>query len=112
MNENPGKTLEIDGPSATCGHCRFTTALTGKFSVEDGLLVWRAAADLQPGRGPDLDGCCESSPVIQFEHITVDGKNLSAEQIAALRQTAVRADSAEMAAYQQASNELHDLTGD
>ena len=35
--------LEIEGPSATCGHCRFTSALAGTFSVEDGLLVWRGA---------------------------------------------------------------------
>ena len=82
------KTLEIDGPSATCGHCRFTTALTGRFSVEDGLLVWRAAADPQPRRGPHLRGCCESSPVIDFEHVTVDGEDLGPEQIAALRATA------------------------
>jgi hypothetical protein len=84
--------LAVLGPSATCGHCRFTTALTGKFSVEDGRLVWRAAADPQPRRGPDLHGCFESSPVIHFEHVTVDGKRLSAEQVAALRQTAQRAE--------------------
>ena len=40
--------LEIEGPSATCGHCRFTSALAGTFSVEDGLLVWRGAPDVQP----------------------------------------------------------------
>ena len=85
---NDRKTLEIDGPVATCGHCRFTTALTGRFSVEDGLLVWRAAPDPQPRRGPDLAGCCESSPVIDFEFIAVDGENLGAEQVAALRETA------------------------
>jgi hypothetical protein len=77
--------LEIDGPTAECGHCRFTVALTGKFSVEDGLLVWRAAPDPQPGRGPDLDSCCESDPVISFERVTVDGADLNAGQIAALR---------------------------
>jgi hypothetical protein len=82
------KTLEIEGPSATCGHCRFTTALTGTWSVENSLLVWRAARDPQPRRGPDLSSCCESSPVISFEHVTADGEALSAEQVAALRETA------------------------
>ena len=81
-------TLEIEGPLATCGHCRFTTALTGKFTVEDGLLVWRGAADPQPRRGPDLQSCCESSPVVEFEHIAVEGEELGAEQVAALRETA------------------------
>jgi hypothetical protein len=85
------KTLEIEAPLAVCGHCRFATALTGKFSVEDGLLVWRAAADPQPRRGPDLDNCCESSPVIEFEHVTVDDEELSAEQITALRAAAAAA---------------------
>jgi hypothetical protein len=84
--------LEIDGPLATCGHCRFTTALTGKFSVEDGLLVWRAAADPQPRRGPGLESCCESNPVIEFGHVTADGEELSAEQVAALRETQRRWD--------------------
>ena len=85
------KTLEIEGPTATCGHCGFMSALTGKFSVEDGLLVWRAAMDSQPRRGPDLNGCCESSPAIKLEDVTVDGEYLTAEQIAALRESATRA---------------------
>jgi hypothetical protein len=86
------KTLEIDGPTAVCGHCRFTVGLTGKFSVEDGLLVWRAAPDLQPGRGPDLDSCCESDAVVEFERITVNGKDLDAGQITALRATSSQED--------------------
>jgi hypothetical protein len=80
--------LEIGGPTVQCGHCRFLTALTGTFSVEDGLLVWRGDPDPQPRRGPGLDGCCESDPVIEFERITVDGKDLDAGQISALRATA------------------------
>jgi hypothetical protein len=80
-------TLEIDGPSATCGHCRFTSALKGKFSVEDGRLVWRADESPQPGRGPDLRSCCESSPVIRFERITAGDEELSTEDIGALRET-------------------------
>ena len=81
-------TLEIEPPLAVCGHCRFTTALTGTFTVEDGLLVWRGAADPQPRRGPDLSGCCESDPVIEFQHITVDSEPLTREQVAALQASA------------------------
>jgi len=81
------RTLDIDGPTATCGHCRFVTALAGKFSVEDGLLVWRGDADLQPRRGPDLESCCESDPVIGFERVEVDSEPLSAGQLASLRRS-------------------------
>ena len=65
--------------------------LSGAFSVEDGLLVWRAAPDPQPRRGPDLSSCCESDPVINFKYVTVDGVDLSGEQVAALRETAAQA---------------------
>ena len=41
----------------------------------------------QPRRGPDLSSCCESSPVVEFEHIIVDDRDLSGEEIAALRAT-------------------------
>lgn len=85
------ETLQIEAPLATCGHCRFTSALTGKWSVEGGVLVWRAAADPQPRRGPDLNSCCESDPAISFERITVDDEPLTAEQIATLRATAEEA---------------------
>lgn len=85
------KTLHIEGPAATCGHCRFTAALSGTFSVEDGRLVWRGDADLQPRRGPDLRGCCESSPAISFEGIEADGEPLTAGQVEALRQSAAAA---------------------
>lgn len=85
------KTLHIDGPTATCGHCQFTSALSGTFSVEDGRLAWRGDADLQPRRGPDLRSCCESSPVIEFEGIEAGRVPLTAEQVAALRQSAAEA---------------------
>lgn len=85
------KTLKIEGPAATCGHCHFTSALSGTFSVEDGRLAWRGDADPQPRRGPDLESCCESSPVISFERIEVDGEPLTAEQVADLRQSAAEA---------------------
>lgn len=92
MSKDYSRTLEIGGPGVECGHCRFTSALRGTWSVEAGRLVWRADESPQPGRGPDLNTCCESDPVIQFEHITVDGKELSAEDIAALRETARQAE--------------------
>jgi hypothetical protein len=81
-------TLEIEGPLATCGHCRFTTALTGEFSVEAGRLVWRGAPDPLPRRGPDLRCCCESDPVIEFKYINAGDEELSELQIAILRQAA------------------------
>lgn len=87
------KALAIEGPSATCGGCRFMAALTGKWSVEDGRLVWRADPDPQPRRGPDLERCGESDrcPPGGFEYVTVDGEDLSAGDLAALRATAADA---------------------
>lgn len=84
-------TLEIDNPSATCGHCRFMTTLTGEWSVEDGRLVFRAAADPQPRRGPDLRRCGEGRECGDFAHITVDGEELTAEQVTEMRATATEA---------------------
>ena len=81
------KTLEIDGPSASCGYCRFTSALEGTWSVEDGLLVWRAAPDPQPRRGPDLHSCCEGRDCGSFDGITADRQALSDEDVTALRAT-------------------------
>lgn len=85
-------TLDIEGPTATCGDCGFQTRLSGEWSVEDGRLVWRGDADLQPGRGPDLNGCCESREIAEFRIVTVDDKELSAEDVAALRQSASEAE--------------------
>jgi hypothetical protein len=82
------ETLEIGAPLAECGHCRFTARLHGRWSVEDGRLVFRAALNPLASRGPDLDSCCESSPVVQFRQITVDGEPLTGEQVAALRASA------------------------
>jgi len=69
-------TLEIENPAMVCGHCRFATELSGEWSVEDGMLVFRADPDPQPGRGPDLDGCFESDVVIEFEHIEAGRREL------------------------------------
>ena len=88
MARDYGRTLEIENPSAHCGHCRFSARVSGKWSVEDGRLVFRADADPQPRRGPDLVSCCESSPVVEFEYVTVDGVDLGGGEIAALRASA------------------------
>lgn len=63
--------LIIEPPMALCGNCNFQTALAGKFSVENGRLVWRADADIQPRRGPDLTGCVEGYDVAKFAHVEV-----------------------------------------
>lgn len=81
-------TLQIENPLAVCGHCRFTTELSGEWSVEGGRLVFRADPDPQGRRGPDLESCGESDPVIEFEHVTAGGKPLGAGQVAELRETA------------------------
>ena len=93
MSRDYTKTLEIDGPTATCGGCRFVTRLTGKFSVEEGRLVWRGDPDPQPRRGPDLERCGESDrcPEGGFRCITVDDEELTAEDTAALRAIAADA---------------------
>ena len=94
------KTLEIESPLVQCGHCRFATGLKGAWSVEDGRLVFRAAADPLRGRGPDYDSCGESDPVIEFERVTVDGEPLADEQVAQLRRTAQEASEAEMRSWE------------
>lgn len=101
VTKDLGKTLEIEGPSVTCGACRFTSALEGTFSVEDGRLVWRADPDPQPRRGPDFRSCCEGRDCGEFEHVT-DGwgdREFSSEEIAAVRATAEEAQRREMEAW-------------
>ena len=84
-------TLEIEGPSASCGACRFMSALKGTWSVEDGRLVWRADPEPQPRRGPDLESCCEGRECGEFRRITADDEELSSEDIATIRATAAQA---------------------
>ncbi len=55
------KPMEIESPSIRCGDCGFTSQLDGKWSVEEGRLIWRGAADLTPFRGPNLDSCSEGA---------------------------------------------------
>ena len=89
MTRDYSRTLEIENPSASCGHCRFMTRLTGKWSVEDGRLVFRADADPQPRRGPDLTSCCEGlSCPDEFERVTVGDRDLGGGEIAAVRASA------------------------
>lgn len=88
--------LEIEGPAAVCGHCRFTGALAGTFTVEDGLLVWRGEPDVLPGRGPGLESCCESYEIAQFTRIDADGVIIDGDELAALRESARAAAEAEM----------------
>jgi hypothetical protein len=82
------ETLGIGAPTAQCGHCGFMSSLEGAWSVEDGRLVFRAAADPLSHRGPDFDSCCESDPVVQFRRIVTEGTPLTDEQVAALRASA------------------------
>ena len=86
------RNLEIDGPSASCGYCHFTSSLRGTWSVEDGRLVWRGDESPQPGRGPDLNSCCEGRECGDFAGITAEGVQLPAEDVAALRETDIRAE--------------------
>jgi hypothetical protein len=97
-------TLELEAPSATCGSCRFTTALTGTWSVEDGRLVWRAAPDPQPRRGPDFTSCCEGSDCGDFERVATDwgSGELSSEDVQAIRRAAAAAQAEEMRAWHEA----------
>lgn len=86
--------LELNNPAFTCGHCRFTTMLIGDWSVEDGRLVFRAAPEPQPGRGPDLESCCEASEVVTFDRIVThytDWGEITGADLEALRRTAARA---------------------
>lgn len=80
------ETLEIDAPLAECGGCRFGSRLDGKWSVEDGRLVFRAALSPLTRRGPDYESCGEGRDgPHEFRRITVDGKPLTDEQVAELQ---------------------------
>ena len=84
--------LELEPPILACGHCRFGSAVQGEWSVEDGRLVFRADADPQPRRGPDLNHCCESSVVAEFTKITSwQGLVIEGDQLEELRKTAEEA---------------------
>jgi hypothetical protein len=64
--------LDLEAPLAVCGHYIFATASKGEWTVEDGRLVFRAAADPQTRRGPDLEGCCASDHTVWFAGIRDD----------------------------------------
>ena len=81
-------TLEISGPTAECGACGFTAAVTGEWSIEDGRLVFRADADPLTRRGPSLTFCSEGREATEFEYLEVDGREVAVEEFAAIRATA------------------------
>lgn len=82
--------LEIEHPSVRCGDCGFTSWIHGEWSVEDGRLVFRAAADPLPGRGASLDYCGESSEIAEFTRIRIDEHFLPDDEFAALKDTAAK----------------------
>lgn len=86
--------LEIENPRAQCGHCHFTSRLTGTWTVENGRLVFRADANPLSHRGPDFHSCGESEEVTEFKRITVDDKELTAEEVVALQAAEQAADEA------------------
>jgi hypothetical protein len=91
------ETLEIENPLAACGGCRFTRALRGTWSVEDGRLVFRAALNPLAGRGPSMGTCGEGyhervDGPLEFRRVTVDGKPLSDDQFATLKASAAAAE--------------------
>jgi hypothetical protein len=87
------ETLEIENPLATCGYCRFTSELSGTWSVEDGRLVFRAALNPLTRRGPSLGSCCEGSHggipgALEFKRVTAGGEALADGQFAVLKASA------------------------
>jgi hypothetical protein len=87
-NQDRKVTLEIDGPTAVCGSCGFTSALTGAWSIEAGRLVFRADTDPLTRRGPSLHYCGEGREVTEFAHLVIDGEDMPDEDFATLRATA------------------------
>ena len=79
--------LAMDAPSVSCGKCHFTAALTGEFSFEDGRLVFRAAADPQPRRGPDFSRCGECGA--EFTAVSWDwgSRRLTQDDLDAIQDT-------------------------
>ena len=72
LSKSVNAKLELESPAFTCGHCRFTTALAGHWTIEHSRLVFRADADPQPRRGPDLCCCGESREPASFTAIVTD----------------------------------------
>ena len=64
--------LEIESPMFRCGDCGFTVPIRGAWSTRNGRLTFVADEDLQPGRGPDLEGCREGWNVAHWTHIKAD----------------------------------------
>lgn len=91
QREQRRQTLYIEGPTAVCGDCGFTSDLSGAWSVEDGRLVFRADPSPLQRRGPDFFHCDESRDVANFTRIEIDGDELAVEDFTAIRREAERA---------------------
>jgi hypothetical protein len=85
-------TLEIEAPLAQCGCCGYVQALSGTWSVEGGVLAFRADPDPLRRRGPDYAGCGESDHdgrgYVSFTRIEAGDVELTGEQVAELRASA------------------------
>lgn len=98
MSDSVDAKLELESPVFTCGHCRFSTALAGHWTIEHGRLVFRADADPQPRRGPDLHYCGESRETASFTSIVTDTDQVfTGDVLAGLQKVAERAHDERMA---------------
>lgn len=83
--------IDLEDPAFSCAECHFSSVVAGKWSVEDGRLVFRADADPQPRRGPDLEYCGEGyGPIANFSaiHTHWGSGRIDGEDFAALQATA------------------------
>jgi hypothetical protein len=78
-------TLKIDEPTAKCGNCRFGNLLTGKWSVEDGRLVFRADTSPLRSRGPSLGWCGECGAEFDLLTMGLSDTPLSTDDFDALK---------------------------
>jgi hypothetical protein len=62
---------EVNQPLITCRCCGFCSCAQGEWSRNaEGRLVWTAAAEIQPGRGPNLSWCGECG--VKFTRIELE----------------------------------------
>lgn len=80
--------LEVSGPLATCGSCRFTTALDGDWLIFDGVLTFRCKDDPLTRRGPSIDSCGECGA--KFTQLETDGAALPQPQYKLIKSVARR----------------------
>jgi hypothetical protein len=95
--------LILEPPSFVCSHCRFSSRVSGNWSVEDNRLVFRADEDPQPRRGPDLEGCCEGYDCGEFAGIITEGREhqvIRGTELEVLRRTARESSGKKPSEYQ------------